>query len=55
LPHFLEDVTLRNLQLGQSSVDLLVRRHGTEVSLQVLRNDGQIRVAAVYASCSTPG
>lgn len=49
LPHFLEEVTLRNLRLGQSAVDLMVRRHGTEVSLQVLRNDGQIRVAAVYA------
>jgi glycogen debranching enzyme len=49
LPHFLEEVTLRNLRLGQSAVDLMVRRHGTEVSLQVLRNEGQIRVAAVYA------
>ncbi len=49
LPHFLEDVTLRNLRLGQSAVDLMVRRHGTDVSLQVLRNDGRIRVAAVYA------
>jgi len=49
LPHFLEEVTLRNLRLGQSAVDLMVRRHGTDVSLQVLRNDGQIRVAAVYA------
>jgi len=49
LPHFLEEVTLRNLRLGQSAVDLMVRRHGTDVSLQVLRNNGQIRVAAVYA------
>jgi hypothetical protein len=37
------------LQLGQSSVDLTVRRHGPEVSLQILRNEGQIRVAVVYS------
>lgn len=49
LPQFLEEVTLRNLRLGQSAVDLMVRRHGTEVSLQVLRNEGQIRVAIVHS------
>jgi len=26
-----------------------VRRHGSDVSLQVLRNEGQIMVAAVYS------
>ena len=49
LPPFLEEVTLRNLRLGQSAVDLMLRRHGTGVSLQVLRNEGQITVAAVYS------
>ncbi len=49
LPVFLDEVTLRNLQLGRSSVDLTVRRHGADVSLQILRNDGQIRVAVVYS------
>jgi glycogen debranching enzyme len=49
LPSFLEQVTLRNLRLGQSAVDLMLRRHGSDVSLQVLRNDGQIIVAAVYS------
>jgi glycogen debranching enzyme len=48
LPSFLEEVTLRNLRLGHSAVDLLLRRHGNDVSLQVLRNEGQIVVAAVY-------
>jgi hypothetical protein len=28
---------------------LMVRRHGNDVSLQVLRNEGQIMVAAVYS------
>jgi glycogen debranching enzyme len=49
LPTFLEEVTLRNLCLGQSVVDLTLRRHGNDVSLQVLRNEGHIRVAAVYS------
>ncbi|MDT3687454.1 MAG: amylo-alpha-1,6-glucosidase [Pseudorhodoplanes sp.] len=49
LPPFLGEVTLRNLRLGQSTVDLMLRRHDTDVSLQVLRNDGHIRIAAVYS------
>jgi glycogen debranching enzyme len=48
LPSFLDEVTLHNLRLGQSAVDLMLRRHGKDVSLQVLRNEGQIRVAAIY-------
>lgn len=49
LPPFLGEVTLRDLRLGQSTVDLMLRRHDTDVSLQVLRNEGHIRVAAVYS------
>ena len=48
LPSFLQEVTLRNLRLGASTVDLMLRRQGEQVSLQVLRNEGQIRVAALY-------
>ena len=48
LPRFLEEVTLRNLQFGHATLDLKLRRHDTDVSIQVLRNDGQIRVSAVY-------
>ena len=49
LPSFLQEVTLRSLRLGPSTVDLMLRRHGEQVSLQVLRNEGQIRVAALYS------
>jgi hypothetical protein len=49
LPSFLDEVTLQNLRLGQSAVDLRLRRHGTGVALQVVRNEGQIEVAAVYS------
>jgi glycogen debranching enzyme len=47
LPVFLNDVILRELQLGPSSVDLRVRRHGDDVSLEVLRTRGQIQVSLV--------
>jgi glycogen debranching enzyme len=47
LPAFLNEVVLRDLQLGSSSVDLRVRRHGEEVSLEVLRTRGQIQVSIV--------
>jgi glycogen debranching enzyme len=47
LPAFLNEVILRELQLGPSSVDLRVRRHGDDVSLEVLRTRGQIQVSLV--------
>src|SRR3981081_671082 len=47
LPEFLNEVVLRDLKLGPSSVDLRVRRHGEEVSLEVLRTRGQIQVSIV--------
>jgi glycogen debranching enzyme len=47
LPAFLNEVVLRELRLGTSSVDLRVRRHDDEVSLEVLRTQGQIQVSIV--------
>ena len=47
LPAFLNEVILRELQLGSSSVDIRVRRHGDDVSLEVLRTRGQIQVSLV--------
>lgn len=48
LPSFLDEVILRNLRLGQSSVDLAIGRRGDEVALQVLRRTGEITVAAIH-------
>jgi glycogen debranching enzyme len=48
LPAFLEEVVLRNVQLRQSSVDLRLRRHGSEVSLEILRRRGKVQVSIVY-------
>ena len=49
LPAFLNEVVLRDLRLGSSSVDLRVSRHGDEVSLEVLRTRGQIQVSIILA------
>jgi len=47
LPAFLNEVILRELKLAGASVDLRIRRHGDDVSLEVLRERGQIQVAIV--------
>jgi glycogen debranching enzyme len=49
LPALLNEVVLRDLQLGPSSVDLRVRRQGDDVSLEVLRTRGQIQVSIVLS------
>ena len=47
LPTFLNEVILRELRLKDASVDLRIRRHGDDVSLEVLRKRGQIQVSIV--------
>jgi hypothetical protein len=47
LPAFLNEVILRELRLRDASVDLRIRRHGDDVSLEVLRKRGQIQVSIV--------
>jgi glycogen debranching enzyme len=47
LPAFLDEVTLRNLRLGEGSLDLQIRRHQEEVSLDVRRKSGNIQVSLV--------
>ena len=49
LPEFLDEVVLRNLRLKAASVDLRVQRHDTEVSVEILRRDGQVQVSVVYS------
>jgi glycogen debranching enzyme len=50
LPAFLDEVTLHDLRLASSSVDLRVRRHGDTVSLDTPRISGNIRVSIVFSS-----
>ena len=39
LPSFLDEVTIRSLAVGGARVDLLVRRHGADISVSVLRSE----------------
>jgi glycogen debranching enzyme len=50
LPALLDEVILRDLRLGSSSVDLRVRRHKDTVSLDTPRISGDIRVSIVFSS-----
>ena len=50
LPPFLDDIILRNLQVGGSSIDLKVRRHADEVSLEVLRAQGKIQASVILSA-----
>ena len=54
LPAFLDEVVLRNLQLQQSSVDLKVRRHANDVSVEILERRGQIQVSIVFGRTPDP-
>jgi glycogen debranching enzyme len=47
LPTFLETVTLSNLQINESKVDLHVHRDGSSISLKVMRNEGAVKVTAI--------
>jgi glycogen debranching enzyme len=49
LPAFLEQVILRNLCVGESSMDLRVHRHGDEVSIEVLRAEGKIQASVILS------
>jgi glycogen debranching enzyme len=45
LPDFIDEVTIRNLRLGNSRIDFAVRQHASDLSVHVLRNDGNMRVS----------
>jgi glycogen debranching enzyme len=44
LPAFLDEVTLRRLELGGAQVDVTLRRVDTHVAISVLRNEGGLTV-----------
>ena len=47
LPKFLNEVTLRDLHVGDARVDVTVRRDGAGVSVSVLRTQGPVEVSVV--------
>ncbi|MFP3547410.1 amylo-alpha-1,6-glucosidase [Rhizobium sp. SIMBA_035] len=46
LPSFLEDVTLRNLRLPNCSVDVVLRRSGRQVVVDVIDRRGDVKVVS---------
>ena len=54
LPAFLDEVVLRDLRLGKTSVDLKVRRHASDVSVEILERRGPIQVAVVFGRTPDP-
>jgi len=49
LPEFLNEVLISDLRLGETTVDLSVRRHGEDVSLQLIRSRGEVQVSVLYS------
>ncbi len=47
LPEFLETVTLRNLRLGPSRLDVKLSRHGADVTINVLDRHGPAKVVVM--------
>ena len=44
LPEFLEEVILRRLAIGSGETDVLIRRAGSGVAMNVTRRSGNLRV-----------
>jgi glycogen debranching enzyme len=47
LPNFLDELRIHNLQVAGGSVDLLVVRHDQDVSVNVLRREGNVQILVV--------
>jgi hypothetical protein len=47
LPQFLERVYIHGLRIGGASIDLAFRRYESDVSVTVLRREGEIEVVVV--------
>lgn len=47
LAQFLQEVEIRNLKVGSATLDIGLRRHAEDVSINVMRKDGEVDVVAV--------
>ncbi|HZU91007.1 MAG TPA: amylo-alpha-1,6-glucosidase, partial [Stellaceae bacterium] len=48
LPEFLDELHLRGLRLRNGVVDILLRRYGAEVAVNVTRRQGDVRVVVSH-------
>jgi glycogen debranching enzyme len=49
LPTAVNQIILRQLSLGGATVDIALRRTGTQVSMRVLRNNGAVQVSMIVS------
>ena len=49
LPPFLDEVMLRDLRLGEASIDLNIRRHNDDVSVDIPRRQGRVQISVVFS------
>lgn len=49
LPSFINEITLRDLRIGQLSVDITVCRQDDSVALRILRNDSHVKVSVSFS------
>lgn len=47
LPEYLEEVHIRGLTMGETTVDVMLRRHESDVAVTVLNRTGNARVVAI--------
>lgn len=47
LPEFLQEVWIKNLRVGDASVDLALTRHTQDVGINVLRREGELEMVVV--------
>lgn len=44
LPSFLDELRIRDLRVGEASLDLTVRRHGSDITVEMPRREGKLDV-----------
>jgi glycogen debranching enzyme len=54
LPSLTDEIIIRNLSLGEASADIAVRQDGEALSLQILRETGDLHVALVFDAKPQP-
>ena len=47
LPEFLREVWIRDLRIGQDSVDLVLVRHDSDVGITVLKKTGGVEIVTI--------
>jgi glycogen debranching enzyme len=47
LPAFLDEITLRNLRVGSGSADIVIRRSGIQVVVDVIDRQGDLRILTI--------